>query len=175
MAQMRMWTSRLVEQAKEKLRHNLDADLSCFHEKDIELKGGRILFQTTPEEVAEFTKCSMDINYFVEKYCRFLTDKGRQTVQLRKYQTEILDDLAEEDWNDKLDDVGPKNRNYILMSSRQTGKCFFDGEVEIKNKNNNFVEKVSINLLYLIKKQSVGHLSFIENIKFFLYKLYNLL
>jgi len=122
MAQMKVWTTELVEQTVEKLRYGMETDMSCFHERNIELKGGNILFNTSPAEVDEFTRCSIDINYFVEKYCKFLTDKGRETVFLRKYQREILDDLAEEEWIEKLNDAGPKNRNFILMSSRQTGK-----------------------------------------------------
>lgn len=122
MGQMTIWTSELVEQAKEKLRHNIPADLSCFHEKDLELKGGDILFRLTQEEVEEFHKCSRDVVYFVTKYCRFLTDKGRTTVDLRDFQEEILSELSEEEWKERIDQYGPKHRNYILMASRQTGK-----------------------------------------------------
>ena len=122
MAHMTIWTSTLVEQTKEKLRHNIDADLSCFHERDIELKAGKILFKHTKEELDEFIKCSQDIFYFVTKYCLFLTDYGRQTVILRPFQKDILKELAAEEWNEKLKDLSPVARNYILMASRQTGK-----------------------------------------------------
>ena len=129
MAQMTVWTTELVEQTKEKLRYGMaNLDLGCFHERDIELKAGKILYKLSQDEVVEFYKCSQDINYFVEKYCRFLTDYGRQTVKLRSYQTDILEELAEEELNDRLlDEDGnpmlvPVNRNYILMAARQTGK-----------------------------------------------------
>lgn len=122
MAQMTVWTTELVDQTIEKLRYGMVTDMSCFHERNIELKGSNILFKTSPAELEEFTRCSMDISYFVEKYCKFLTDKGRATVTLRNYQYDILDELGEEEWNVILDDMGPKNRNYILMASRQTGK-----------------------------------------------------
>lgn len=128
MAQMIVWTTQLVDQTKEKLRYGIQTDMSCFHERDIELKAGKILYKLTQREVVEFFKCSRDINYFVEKYCRFLTDLGRKTVKLRPYQIDILDELAEEEENEKvLDEDGnpmlvPSNRNYILMAARQTGK-----------------------------------------------------
>lgn len=128
MGHMTVWTSQSVAQTKEKLKFGIDADMSCFHDRDIELKAGNILFKLSQEEILEFHKCSTDINYFVSKYCRFLTDRGRRTVQLRDFQEEILEELGEEaphPWM-KDDDgepmMAPVNRNYILMASRQTGK-----------------------------------------------------
>lgn len=169
MGQMTIWTSELVEQAKEKLRHNIPADLSCFHEKDLELKGGDILFRLTQEEVEEFHKCSRDVVYFVTKYCRFLTDKGRTTVDLRDFQEEILSELSEEEWKERIDQYGPKHRNYILMASRQTGKCLFNSSIEIELKNLSKI-KTPINILYYLNKE---HLTFLEKIKFKLMICYN--
>jgi hypothetical protein len=122
MGQMTVWTTEAVERTKENLRFGIQADMSCFHDRDVELKGGNILFRLSAEEVEEFQHCSRNINYFVEKYCRFLTDNGRATVNLREYQKDILRELAEEQWIDALEDMGPKVRNYILMAARQTGK-----------------------------------------------------
>jgi len=170
MSQMTVWTTQLVEQTKEKLRYGIQTDMSCFHDRDIELKGGKILFKLDTDEVSEFVKCSQNINYFVTKYCRFLTDKGRATVTLRDYQLDILDELSEESWNDKLDDMAPKNRNYILMAARQTGKCLFDASVEISHSDLYKIEKTPINLLYYIHKE---HLTFLEKLKFKLMFLYN--
>lgn len=170
MSQMTVWTTQLVEQTKEKLRYGIQADMSCFHDRDIELKGGKILFKLDTDEVAEFVKCSQDISYFVSKYCRFMTDKGRTTVKLRDYQYDILDELSEESWNDKLDDMAPKYRNYILMAARQTGKCLFDSSIEISSSDLSKIEKIPINLLYYIHKE---RLTFLEKLKFKLMKLYN--
>jgi hypothetical protein len=122
MAHMTIWTTGMIEQNKEKLRHNIEADMSCFYERDIELKAGNILYKNSKWEIDEFQKCSEDIVYFVSKYCRFLTDYGRKTVKLRDFQKAILRELAEEEWNERLDDWGPIAREYILMASRQTGK-----------------------------------------------------
>ena len=122
MSQYSTWTTELVEDTIVKLRSNSHPDLSCFFEGDVELKNGNITFRLTQEELQEFDKCSQDIVYFVEKYCRFLTDKGRTPVKLRPYQKKILKLLAEEEYIEVLDDYGPKNRNLIMMQSRQTGK-----------------------------------------------------
>ena len=85
MAQTIVWNSILVQQTLDKLRMGMIADLSCFHYGDIELKAGNILFNHTKEELDEFDKCSNDIVYFVEKYCRFVTDSGRRVVELREF------------------------------------------------------------------------------------------
>jgi len=122
MATTTIWTTILVKQTLEKLRYGMDVDMSCFHEKDIELKAGKILFKLTKEELEEFQKCSEDILHFVSKYCRFMTDSGRNTVKLREFQKEILTELAEEEWKEVIQDMGPVARDYILMAARQTGK-----------------------------------------------------
>jgi len=122
MASPTIWNSVTVQQALEKLRMGIQTDLSCFHFGDIELKAGNILYQLTGEEIDEFHKCSGDIIYFVEKYCRFLTDSGRKLVKLREYQKDILRALAKEDFNENLQELIPSVRNLIMMQSRQSGK-----------------------------------------------------
>ena len=117
-----IWNTQLVNETLENLRYGADVNLSCFHERDPELKGDNVLFQLTNEEEEEFIKCSQDIEYFVETYCQFLTDLGRRTVELRDSQRDILNTIGEEVWIPKINDLGPKVRNYILMASRQTGK-----------------------------------------------------
>lgn len=117
-----LWTTKTVIETTQKLRQGANVDLGCFYDRNPELKAPNLLFQLTPEEEQEFIKCSSDIEHFVESYCRFLTDRGRDVVNLRDFQRDILNTLGEEEWLDFLDDVGPKVRNYILMASRQTGK-----------------------------------------------------
>lgn len=117
-----IWNTESIEEAKLKQRKGAPTDLSAFHERNTDLRGYKVLFEMSADEQEEFENCSGDIEYFVETYCQFLTDKGRQTVDLRTYQKEILNTLGEEEWIESLEDFGPKNRNYILMASRQTGK-----------------------------------------------------
>ena len=122
MAYNSIWTTEIIQQNVDKLRFGMQANMECFHATDIELKAGRITFKLIANEVLEFNKCAADIVYFVEKYCRFMTDTGRIPVKLRSYQKTILRALAQEEYIDLLEDFGPKNRNLILMASRQTGK-----------------------------------------------------
>ena len=117
-----IWNSILVNQTLEKLRMGLPTNMSAFHSSDIELKAANLLYQLTPEEINEFHLCSRDIIYFVEKYCRFLTDTGRKVVDLRKYQKTILKLLSQEKFNEKIKDLVPAIRNLIIMASRQSGK-----------------------------------------------------
>ena len=102
----------------------IPTDLTCFHNGDIELKADNLLYQSTYEEVEEFHKCSHDIIYFVEKYCRFLTDTGRHVVKLREYQRKILRSLAKEETQIifEQEELIPVIRNLIMMQSRQSGK-----------------------------------------------------
>lgn len=122
MAYNRIWDTDLVNDTLKRYRYGEDVNLDCFHQRDPELKGDNVLFQLTHEEEAEFNKCAQDVEYFVETYCRFLTDYGRITVELREFQSDILTTLGEDVWIAKLKDFGPKVRNYILMAARQTGK-----------------------------------------------------
>lgn len=122
MVQSKVWNTQLVNETLEQLRYSAEVDLDCFHQRDPELKADNVLFQLTHEEEQEFIKCSQDIEHFVSTYCQFLTDYGRQTVDLRDFQRDILNTIGEEVWLEDLEDLGPKVRNYILMASRQTGK-----------------------------------------------------
>ena len=122
MSNITVWNSLLIQQTLDKLRMGIITDLSAFHMSDIELKAGNILYQLTTDEIDEFHKCSQDIIYFVEKYCRFLTDSGRKTVKLRSFQTEILRALAREEYSEKIEEMIPEIRNLIMMQSRQSGK-----------------------------------------------------
>ena len=172
-----IWTTEIVNQTLGQLRFGSDVNLDCFHQRDPELKAANVLFQLTKEEEEEFIKCSQDIDYFVETYCQFLTDYGRQTVPLRDFQREILNTIGDEIWIEDLEDLGPKIRNYILMASRQVGKCFsFDTQITIKDISTNSLIKITIGDLYnAINKLSKRTFKekIITKIKTFLYNIYN--
>lgn len=171
-----VWTTEKVNDALEELRFGGDINSTCFHEGDFELKGANVFFQLTQEEEDEFIKCSQDVQHFVETYCRFLTDSGRRTVQLRDFQEDILNTLGEERWIESLEDFGPETRNYILMASRQTGKCLsFDTQLVIKNNLTKGLIKTTVGELYnLVNKHNKKGFKqiIIYKIKMILYKLY---
>lgn len=168
MASPTVWNSVLVHQSLDKLRMGIQTDLTCFHAGDIELKAAELLYQLTSEEIDEFHTCSQDIIYFVEKYCRFLTDKGRRVVKLREYQKKILRALAAEEYNEEFEDLIPEIRNLIMMQSRQSGKCFFNGNILIQYPSGELFE-IPISLFYYMSKHK---LSFLEKIKIKLLMMY---
>lgn len=120
---MKNWTSEEVKMVIEKMKLGSDdVKETPFFDNDIDLKKANIIFTHTPEELEEFMKCSQDCVYFTSKYCNFLTDFGRKPVKLRPYQKNLLNVLTDEHYIPELDENGPKNRNVIMMQSRQTGK-----------------------------------------------------
>ena len=164
-----IWNTDLINENLKKLRYGAPIDLGAFYERDPELKAGNILFQLSHEEEEEFIKCSTDISHFVETHCKFLTDAGRTTVALRDYQEDILNTLGEETWMDEIEDFGPVVRNFILMAARQSGKCFFNSKIVLRNKETKEVFEIPINLFYFISKEN---LTFLEKVKFKLMQLY---
>jgi len=171
-----IWNTKIINETLENLRFGADVNTSCFHERNPELKADNILFQLTAEEEQEFIKCTEDIEFFVENYCKFLTDKGRSTVELREYQRDILNTIGEEVWLPNIEEFGPKVRNFIVMASRQTGKCFLsDTQIDIKVNSAKDLIKISIGDLYnIVNKQNKSFLkSTISKFKSFLYKIYH--
>jgi len=119
----RTWTTENIADLEKDIRTGGDnVDLSCFYEGDPELRKAKTRFKISAAEQDEFNKCAVDVNYFVSKYCKFLTDEGKKTVQLRDYQSDVLETFSEEEYLEKIDDFAPKERNIIWMASRQIGK-----------------------------------------------------
>ncbi len=81
-------------------------------------------YKYTEEEWEELQRiyCDNDPVRTVEKYVVFMTDKGRRTVKLRKYQKELLHLLGDEVYDENLEIWKPLNKNIIICQSRQTGK-----------------------------------------------------
>lgn len=62
-------------------------------------------------EVQEFIKCSQDVGYFASNYVHVVhPDRGLIPIELYDYQQELLQHFK-------------NNRNSIVLSSRQSGKC----------------------------------------------------
>lgn len=118
-----VYSSERINDIIEDYKHGLSPDMSPFYMGDINRRDAKVLFKYTPEEIEEIERCSDDCVYFVEKYCKFLTDKGRVTVDLRDYQKDILKLMSEVKWDSSLEEFVPLNRFLILLQSRQSGKC----------------------------------------------------
>jgi len=112
MSRQVIWTTKMVEEATEKLNNGfvLSRIDNPFFEKVIGLRKDAITFMMSPEEQAEYIKCALDIHYFASTYCYIKGEEGQPIIiPLRDYQKEILDNFF-------------NNRYNILMASRQSGK-----------------------------------------------------
>lgn len=75
-----------------------------------QLKAAGVALQFTKEQVEEYLKCSQDLIYFIESYCKIVTlDYGLQPFILYDCQKNKLDIIH-------------NNRKVILMEGRQQGK-----------------------------------------------------
>lgn len=118
-----------------------------------------LTFAMTDEELQEYFKCKMSCQYFAQKYCYIKREDGSiGPMTLRDYQKDIID-------------LYTNNRFSILMASRQVGKCsLFDTKVIIYSNGNE--KEISLGELYFETIKNERKLTFLEKIKYFLYKLY---
>ena len=110
---LRVWSTEQINQMMTDYENGYDIDYSPFFEHDIGLKAENISFDYTDEELEEIDRCYNDPKYFSEKYCRWMTDHGMQTVTLRPYQRELIDIVTSQDYDAAKDLLVPKNRNII--------------------------------------------------------------
>lgn len=141
-------------------------DMMPFFHGKTEWRNADITFEYTAEEWQELQKCAEEPLYFVEKYCTFLTDSGRRTVQLREYQQETIHLICDEVYDEKIDMFRPKNPKVVMMMSRQTGKCFsMTNHVNLKCGD----EIINIPFFELYYK-SLRKISFLDKFAYYLYK-----
>lgn len=164
----RIYSTALINQLIKDRSMGYDIDYDPFYMRDLDLRAAGITFKMTEEEMEIYQKCYDDPLFYVENYCKFMTDKGLATVELRDFQKNVVDTVTQETYIPENDDFGPKNRNIIWMASRQSGKC------QLYNTN---IERV--NDLAGSKKCSVGSIYYkyekknlFSYLKKFLYNLY---
>ncbi len=76
------------------------------------LKSANEQHEYTPDHMAELEKCSEDPVYFIQNYCIIQHPvKGPVPFELYDYQIEMIRAFE-------------KNRQCIVLSARQTGKCY---------------------------------------------------
>ena len=107
-----VFTTKLVEEITDKINDGVVVKRyqNPWFKNEIGVKRAGITFAMTPDEIQEYIRCKLDIQYFAEKYCRIKTEDGSiQNIKLRDYQKKILD-------------LYTNNRFSILCGSRQIGK-----------------------------------------------------
>lgn len=140
-----IYTTPVIDNLLVDMKKGYEVDMYPFFEGNVELRNKNVNFKLSDYELAEFQKCYRDANYFVENYCKFLTDYGRSTVTLRDYQKEIISSVTSEKYDEELDLFIPENRYVIIMASRQIGKTS-SGDTGIKVKSKSRIKRFLITL-----------------------------
>ena len=147
------WTSKRVDAwMKDYANGHIRKD-NPWSDGMIGIRKPDLLFEYTPEEIQEVTKCAQDIIYFANNYCYCMQGgKGYQPLTLRDYQEDMLRNYS-------------KNRFNITLSARQSGKCFI-GRLATRQAGTNFHKYIED--VYLDRKKG-----FLYRIKQFLFNIYN--
>ena len=167
----RIYSTALINQLIKDRQMGYDIDYDPFYMRDLDLRAPGITFRMTEEEMDIYQKCYDDPVWYVENFCKFMTDSGLDTVELRDFQKNVISTVTEETYIPENDDFGPKNRNIIWMAARQSGKCLiFNQLVNLEQPlSNNSKNNILISDTYYIGTK----LTLLQRVKKFLYKIYN--
>ena len=148
------WTSKRVDAwMKDYANGHIRKD-NPWADGMIGIRKPELLFEYTPEEIQEVTKCAQDIIYFANNYCYCMQGgKGYQPLTLRDYQEDMLRNYS-------------KNRFNICLSARQSGKCTFGARTTLQQSEKNFHKYIEE--IYLDRKKG-----FLYRIKKILFNIYN--
>lgn len=123
-------------------------------DNQVGVKRAGLLFDYTPEEIQELTKSANDVIYFTNHYGYCMHgSQGYKPITLRDYQEEMLHSYAD-------------NRFTCCMSSRQVGKCFFNGKIYLQQNNKNFHKYIE-DVYY---ERGKGFLSWIKHLLLKVYR-----
>lgn len=161
-----IFTTKLVDEATDKINDGIVVKRyqNPWLKSEIGLRRSGVTFKMTPEEQQEYIKCALDIDHFVEKYCKVKREDGSVgSIKLRDYQKEILNNFVNSRFN-------------ILMASRQIGKCFsFNTVISIEKEGIQY--DIRFGKLYYLMVSKERKLKILEKIKIklydYLYKLEN--
>ena len=151
------WSTEKIVKLLDDYNHGL-VDITKIHNSpflnnDPNQRKPGIAFSYTNEEMCELKKCTSDIVYFGDKYCKLFTDEGYVNVKLRDYQQGILRGMS-------------KHNRTLLLASRQIGKCVSFNETIWVNG-----EKLRIGEM----QNKISNINILEKIRRFLYRIYELL
>ena len=123
-------------------------------DNQVGVKRAGLMFDYTPEEIEELTKSANDVIYFANHYGYCMHgSQGYKPITLRDYQEEMLHSYAD-------------NRFTCCMSSRQVGKCFFNGKIYLKQNEKNFHKYIE-DVYY---ERGKGFLSWIKHLLLKVYR-----
>ena len=171
----RVYSTALIDELIKERNMGYDIPYDAFFMRDLDLRAPNVTFKMTDEEMEEYQRCYDDAGYYVENYCKFMTDRGLKVVELRDFQKNVVKTVTDEVYIPSLGEWGPKNRNVIWMAARQSGKCCSPGMKINKLHENTDLPTDQINQIPISDIYYIGTSkpSLIDRIKKFLYKLYN--
>ena len=153
-----IFTSKMVDEITTKINDGIliKRFQNPWLKGEVGIKRSGLAFRMTDEEQEEYVKCALDVNYFVEKYCKVKREDGTiGHITLRDYQEDILNNFS-------------RNRFNILVSSRQVGKCVnYNTIIAIEKENVKY--DVRIGKLYYSMLSKERKLTIFEKIKMRLY------
>lgn len=118
----KLYSTKIIEQLLLDRASGYDIDYEPFFNRDTDLRASNIPFIMTTEEMNEYQKCYDEPEYFINTYCKFMTDKGLDTVELRDYQKKVIDVVTQETYSEELQEFIPLNRSIVWLLVRQIGK-----------------------------------------------------
>lgn len=105
-----IWSSQSMQWALDSIKLGQKLPHSPFYEGNVDLRKGNLVFQYSEWEYEEIIKCSTNIVYFIETYCKVKRPDGKiGNIKLRPYQFKQIQDYLD------FDEI-------ILGWSRQSGK-----------------------------------------------------
>lgn len=165
----RVYSTELINELINERNQGYDIPYDAFFQRDLELRAAGVTFRMTPEEMEIYQKCYDDALYYVSNFSKFMTDNGRQTVELRDFQKKIIRMVTDEVYIPDIDDFGPANRNIVWMAARQSGKChIYSTALEAL-----FNDKKMIVPVGEIYYGTVEKPSFLSKVKYLLYRIYD--
>ncbi len=105
-----VWTTEKVNECIEQINKydRYDGELP-FYENSLKYRASNILFKYTDEELEIIKRCSQDIVFFANNFCKYTMDDGIGQITLRPYQEKILNNFK-------------NNRFNVVLAARQSGK-----------------------------------------------------
>lgn len=153
------WSTQRVDEIIAAMDKGYETPINPFWDGKPEWRAGGILFDYTPEEVAELKRCAEDVIYFANKYCFVMTEEGIRNIALRDYQVDILRAYQ-------------AHNKVVFVAPRQIGKCF-SFATTLTVKQNGRIRCVSIGELYYEELAKIRQLTPVEIAKKLLWEIYS--
>ena len=89
-----IFNSKIVDEITNKINDGVVVKRfqNPWFKNEVGVRRAGLTFMMTEDEIQEYIRCKLDIQYFAEKYCKIKTEDGSvQNIKLRDYQRKILD------------------------------------------------------------------------------------